>query len=124
MERTWWVGERVDRLCTERHPGAWHNGRSPRHVDASHDFFIIYSLFSPNEQRAGGGGGRRCQTFEHRPPPYNSLLSVDCAWFLSQRYHTFIAKTNLRCEKKPSTTMILVYVQKMYKTCTEHVQYI
>ena len=21
-----WEGERVDRLCTERHPGVWHNG--------------------------------------------------------------------------------------------------
>ena len=25
-ERTGWEGERVDRLCTERHPGTWHNG--------------------------------------------------------------------------------------------------
>ena len=25
-ERTGWEGERVDRLCTERHPGVWHNG--------------------------------------------------------------------------------------------------
>ena len=44
----------MDRLCTERHPGVWHNGGSPRHVDASRA--LLYSLFSPNEQRAGGGG--------------------------------------------------------------------
>ena len=25
-ERTGWEGEKVDRLCTERHPGVWHNG--------------------------------------------------------------------------------------------------
>ena len=27
-EKEWmgWEGERVDRLCTERHPGVWHNG--------------------------------------------------------------------------------------------------
>ena len=25
-ERTEWEGERVDPLCTERHPGVWHNG--------------------------------------------------------------------------------------------------
>ena len=30
---------------------------APRHVDASRDFYVI---FSPNEQRGGGGG--RCQT--------------------------------------------------------------
>ena len=26
MERTGWEVERVGRLCTERHPGVWHNG--------------------------------------------------------------------------------------------------
>ena len=26
--------------------------------------------------------------------PYVSLLSVDCAWFVSRLYHTFIARTN------------------------------
>ena len=30
---------------------------APRHVDAPRDFFLFF-LFSPNEQRAGGGGGR------------------------------------------------------------------
>ena len=37
---------------------------APRHVDAPRDFYLFIYLFSPNEQRAGGGGGRgRCQTF-------------------------------------------------------------
>ena len=27
-ERTEWEGEIVDRLCTDRHPGVWHNGGS------------------------------------------------------------------------------------------------
>ena len=46
--------ERVDRLCTERHPGVWHNGRSPRHVDASHDFFILYFLRMSSAREGGG----------------------------------------------------------------------
>ena len=61
---------------------------APRHVDASRDFFF---LFSPSEQRAGGGGGGAAILLN---TTYVSLLSVDCAWFLSQRYHTFVARTN------------------------------
>ena len=57
----------MDRLCTERHPGVWPNGGSPRHVDASHDFFILHFLRMSSAR--GGGGGGRCQNFEHRPPP-------------------------------------------------------
>ena len=29
---------------------------APRHVDASRGFYVIFFIFSPNEQRAGGGG--------------------------------------------------------------------
>ena len=39
---------------------------APRHVDAPRDFLIFYFIifiFSPNEQRARGEGGLRCQTF-------------------------------------------------------------
>ena len=46
----------MDRLCTERHPGVWHNRGSPRHVGASHDFFILYFL-RMSSARGGGGGG-------------------------------------------------------------------
>ena len=56
----------MDRLCTERHPGVWHNGGSPRHVDASHDFFILHFLRMSSGR---GGGGGRCQNFEYQPPP-------------------------------------------------------
>ena len=37
----------------------------------------------------GGGAARLLNT-----TAYFSLLSVDCAWFLSQLHHTFIARTN------------------------------
>ena len=44
----------MGRLCTERHPGNWRNEGSPRHVDASRDFFILYFL---RMSSARGGGG-------------------------------------------------------------------
>ena len=34
---------------------------------------------------------------------YVSLLSVDCAWFVSRLYHTLIARTNLKTLKRTST---------------------
>ena len=96
-ERTGWVGERVDRLCTERHPGVWHNEWSPRHVDASRDFFFLYFLRMSSGRGEGGG---RCQTFEHRPPPTFRY----CLWIARGFYpndtrpslpeQTFIARTN------------------------------
>ena len=39
--------------------------------------------------RGGGGAARLLNT-----TAYVSLLSVDCAWFLSQLHHTFITRTN------------------------------
>ena len=44
----------MDRLCSERHPGVWHNGGSPRYVDASLDFFIFYFLRMSSARRGGG----------------------------------------------------------------------
>ena len=38
---------------------------------------------------------QRCKLWrELRTTTYVSLLSVDCAWFVSRLYHTFIARTN------------------------------
>ena len=91
----------MNRLCIERHPGGvWHNGRSPRHVDASHDFLFFILYFLRMSSAREGGGGRRCQTFEHRPPPAFRY----CLWIARGFYpndiipslpeQTFVARRN------------------------------
>ena len=51
---------------------------------------VVRILFSSKEQRAGGGDAARLLN----TTAYVLLLSVDCAWFLFQLHHTFIARTN------------------------------
>ena len=55
----------MDRLCTERHPGVWHNGGSLRHVDAPRDFFILYFLRMSSALGGGGGGAARLLNADH-----------------------------------------------------------
>ena len=81
----------MDRLCTERHPGVWHNGGSPRHVDASHDFFILHFLRMSSARRGGGDAARILNTDHH-------LRFVTVCGLRVVFVPTI---TNLRCEKKP-----------------------
>ena len=82
----------MDRLCTERHPGVWHKGGSPRHVDAPHDFFILHFLRMSSARGVGGGGAVRILNTDH----HLRFVTV-----CGLRVVFIPTITNLRCENKP-----------------------
>ena len=115
----------MDRLCTERHPGVWHNGGSPRHLDASHDFFILYFLRMSSAREGGGGGAARLLNTDHHLR-FVTVCGL-CVVFIPTIAY-------LHCQNKPSLREETQYyndistcteeVQNMYRTCTIYLEYL